>query len=59
MIELPISTTLKEYYAKHNISFTDAQKATIIWQSKLSLTDRLNSLSDILNSTTDYSLLFS
>lgn len=56
MIELPISNVFQELYTKHNTSFTDTQKATIIWQSRLSLTERLNSLSDILNSTTDEQL---
>ena len=56
MIDLPISENIKGHYIKHNVSFTDAQKATIIWQSRLSLTERLNSLSEILNSTTDEQL---
>ena len=56
MIDLPISENIKGHYIKHNVSFTDTQKATIIWQSRQSLTERLNSLSDILNSTTDEQL---
>ena len=56
MTELPISAAFKEYYAKHNASFSDAERATIFWNSRLPLEQILTALKEIMDTTFDETL---
>ena len=56
MIELPLSAAFKEYYAEHNASFTDSEKATIFWNSRLQLQEILIALREIMETTADETL---
>ena len=56
MTELPISAAFKEYYAKHNASFSDAERATIFWNSRLPLEQILIALKEIMDTTYDETL---
>lgn len=54
--ELPISETIKEFYQKNNASFSDSECATIIWNSSLTLSEKLSSLREIQDATGDTNL---
>lgn len=53
MMELPIAICMKEHYSKLNTAFTDSERATIFWNSRLPLTDKLTALREILDTTDD------
>lgn len=55
-MELPISKCMKEYYEKKRTVFTDAEQSTIFWNSDLPLSDKLNALQEILDTTRDEGL---
>ena len=53
MKKLPMSDFMWNYYQSHNISFTDSEQATIIWNSNLSMPEILDALREIASKTTD------
>lgn len=53
MKRLPISDFMWNYYQSHNVSFTDFQQATIIWNSSLPRLEILDALREIASTTTD------
>lgn len=53
MIELPMSTFMRNYYREQGITFTDSQQATIIWNSDLPMPEILDALREIASTTTD------
>ncbi len=53
MKRLPMSDFMWNYYQSHNVSFTDFQQATIIWNSDLPKSEILDALREIASTTTD------
>lgn len=53
MKRLPMSDFMWNYYQSHNVSFTDFQQATIIWNSDLPMSEILDALREIASTTTD------
>lgn len=49
----PMSDFMWNYYQSHNVSFTDFQQATIIWNSDLPKSEILDALREIASTTTD------
>lgn len=56
MTRLPISDFLWNYYQSQGITFTDSERATIIWNSHLSRTEMLSALREIAEQTDDEAL---
>lgn len=53
MKRLPMSDFMWNFYQSHNVSFTDFQQATIIWNSDLPKSEILDALREIASTTTD------
>lgn len=53
MKRLPMSDFMWDYYQSHNVSFTDSEQATIIWNSSLPRSEILDALREIASTTTD------
>ena len=53
MKRLPMSDFMWNYYQSHNVSFTDFQQATIIWNSDLPKSEILDALREIASTTAD------
>lgn len=53
MKRLPMSDFMWNHYQSHNVSFTDFQQATIIWNSDLPKSEILDALREIASTTTD------
>lgn len=53
MKRLPMSDFMWNFYQSHNVSFTDFQQATIIWNSDLPKSEILDALREIASTTMD------
>ncbi|MCR2049154.1 hypothetical protein NSB25_17960 [Acetatifactor muris] len=58
MTELPISDFMQDYYKKEGITFTDSERATILWNSPVPLpkAEILEALREIADTTADEAL---